>query len=124
MLQTLIRVSCRERLDVQIPISAQPEHKIQEVIDVCLEKFPERMPDEVRRRVRVFLKNSRKKVRRKVQDDDDDLEAKPVRVRRRLDKVAIIRYQSYSFLFHRREGERQQGLPPPTSHPARGLSCP
>ena len=58
--QTYVRLTCKEHLDCQIPITLQPEEKVQQVIEMILVKFPDCDEKAARKRVRIFLKNSRK----------------------------------------------------------------
>ena len=51
---------CQERLDLDLPLSVQPNDGIEEIVSACLHKFPGVEADLARRRVRIFLKNSRK----------------------------------------------------------------
>ena len=58
--QSYVRDMCMERLDLDLPLSVQPNEGIEEIVSACLHKFPGVEADLARRRVRIFLKNSRK----------------------------------------------------------------
>ena len=48
-----------ENLDKLVPISNQPEEKIQEIIDMSSEQYPE-FESKVRKRIREYLKHCRR----------------------------------------------------------------
>ena len=48
-----------ENLDKLVPISNQPEEKIQEIIDISNEQYPE-FESKVRKRIREYLKHCRR----------------------------------------------------------------
>ena len=59
---------CKEKLDTQVLISGQPSESIQEIVDICVEKFPTLTPSVARSRVQLFLKSCWKE-KRKVKGD-------------------------------------------------------
>ena len=66
-LQTYVRESCKAiNMDVQVPITWQPEDRIQSIIDACVQQFPSFCsPDLARKQIGSFLKNCRKTEKRK-----------------------------------------------------------
>ena len=55
---------CKEKLDTQVLISQQPSELIQEIVDICVEKFPTMTPSVARSKVQLFLKNCQKDKRK------------------------------------------------------------
>ena len=65
-LQAFVRESCKANLDVQVPLTWQPEDRIQTIIDSCIQEFPGYCGQELaRKRIGAFLKNCRKTEKRK-----------------------------------------------------------
>ena len=61
-----MREACKANLDVQVPITWQPEDKLQAIINTCVEQFPGYCSQGLaRKRILLFLKNCRKTVKRK-----------------------------------------------------------
>ena len=74
MFQDYVWDVCSERLDIQIPFTLQPSDKIQQIVDNCLETFPNYSADTPRKRIRAFLKNSRKKRKLSSQEEEEEEE--------------------------------------------------
>ena len=81
ILQLFVRETCKEMLDIQVPISLQPRDKIQDIVDLCIEKFSNCQPEVARKRVGTFLKNCRKTEKRKIQGDPRPSRGSKVRYR-------------------------------------------
>ena len=64
--QAFVRESCKASLDVQVPLTWQPEDKIQTIIDSCVQQF-HCESELARKRIGTFLKNCRKTEKRKVE---------------------------------------------------------
>ena len=66
-----MREICKERLDTTIPITLQSPDTIQQMVDDIVARFPDCSPELARRKVRIFLKNRRKKVKQaKLKSED------------------------------------------------------
>ena len=56
----MVRETCKEKLDTNIPFSEQPKDQIQGVIQTVLDKFTGLDVSVVKRRISLFLRNHRK----------------------------------------------------------------